>query len=105
MESISGNPRTVPMESSLSQPQIGEDAILEEPKTLDLHTGTALIGREDQDITLESLHLRQEAVNGTLDLYVVIRLLDSSRAVRTHLQNDVGLSEIYRFANHWVSPF
>jgi hypothetical protein len=41
--------------------------------TLDLHTNTALIGREDLDVTLSELHLEEEIVGGVVDIYAVLR--------------------------------
>ena len=76
--------------------------VSESNMALDLYTSTALIGRDDLDITLENLLLQQEAVRGTLTLYAVLRPIGNDGAVSTNGLNDIGANEIFRFSNHWV---
>ena len=65
--------------------------------TLDLHTVTALVGREDLDVTLEKLRLLEEAKNGVLDLYAVIRQVDIPNQ-----GTDTSWSDVFKLANYWV---
>ena len=64
--------------------------------TLDLHTDASLIGTESLDISLKDLRIGEEAVNGILNLYAVIRRPDSGGS------HQVGLTQVYRFAKCWV---
>ena len=65
-------------------------------ETLDLHTNTSLIGRAGLDITLHDLHLADEAIDGCVDIYAVVRQGEADGDV-------IGLDAHYRYANCWVS--
>ena len=63
--------------------------------TLDLHTNSALIGTEALDVTLRDLGIAEEAVNGIVELYAVVR-----RPINDG--NQVGLNQVYRISGCWV---
>ena len=65
-------------------------------ETLDLHTNTSLIARTGLDITLHELHLAEEARDGCVDIYSVVRQGEADGDV-------VGLDAHYRYSNCWVS--
>ena len=67
--------------------------------TLDLHTKTALIGREDLDVSLEFLRLHEESIDGYIDLYAVTRSLETC-PISSGYGN--SMDRIYRLSNSWV---
>ena len=67
---------------------------------LDLHTKTAMIGREDSSVTLDALRLHEEAIDRVVDLYVVIREAETS----TNQSYAVGLENLYMLTASWVLP-
>ena len=64
---------------------------------MDLHTATGPIEREDLNITLDGLHLSEEAKNGAVELYAVIRQIEPENRATQPIWKD-----IFSFANAWV---
>lgn len=84
---------------------------LNKNQTLDIHTITALIGRENVDVSLGDLGLHHEAVNDVLNIYAVIRQLETEKTdemeediAEERIQEDVdiGKNAIFRFDKKWV---
>jgi hypothetical protein len=74
-----------------------------EPKTIDLHTTCALIGRDELDITLEQLGLQHETVGGVLDLYAVIRPLPNKSDHLGKAEDEyIGKDAAFRADKSWV---
>ena len=67
--------------------------------TLDLHTKTAFIGRDDLSIDLRGLRLQEEQVGGCVDIYAVPRVLESGGSVIPH----TGKEGLYKLMNCWVN--
>jgi hypothetical protein len=68
--------------------------------TLDLHTSTALIGRDDLEITLGRLGLQHEAIDGIVNIYAVVRPIDNTKSTV-----DIGKDAVFRFEKSWVRPW
>ena len=69
-------------------------------ESLDLHTATALIGRNDIDITIGQLGLQHDAkeTDGVVGIYAVVRV-----AERTQSQSrGIGKDAVFRFSDRWV---
>jgi hypothetical protein len=69
--------------------------------TIDLHTKTALIGREDVDVSLGFLRLQDEEIGGCIDIYAVPRILEDT----TSASNVHSMESLYRVSNSWVRRF
>ena len=67
--------------------------------TLDLHTKTALIGREDLDVSLEFLRLHEESIDGYIDIYAVTRILEKEKIGDAYCNTK---DRIYTLTNSWV---
>lgn len=78
-------------------------------QTLDISTVTALIGRDNLDVSLGDLGLQHETVDEILNIYAVVRQLgtekrneeDSEEEIEVAI--DIGKNVIFRFDEKWVS--
>lgn len=73
-------------------------AVDKESIALNIYTKTAFIGRDDLSIDLRGLRLQEEQVGGCVDLYVVLRLLETGGTEIPH----TGKEGLYRLTNCWV---
>jgi hypothetical protein len=88
-----------PIKEKSNKPVVASAA--QELVTLDLHTRTGLIGRRDLKVTLASLRLYEEEVDGYIDIYAVSRVLE--RGVPNFIDMpEIGKECLFRFAAPWV---
>ena len=69
---------------------------------MDLHTRTGLIGRHDLDVTLASLRLDEEQVDGYVDIYAVRRVLEQGVPNWVD-QPEIGKNSLFTLSASWVS--
>lgn len=69
---------------------------------MDLHTRTGLIGRRDLEVTLASLRLDEEEIEGYIDIYAVCRVLE--RGVPNFVDlPEMGKDSLFKLSASWVS--
>jgi hypothetical protein len=95
----------VPLNSYDIVDMTGDDVPIAGPSntdimTLDLHTSTMLIARDDLDITLRQLGLQHEAIDGVVDIYAVVRPVDGANSAA-----DIGKDAVFRFEKSWVCRY
>ena len=100
VQKISSGLATGPIEAILKPAAVQNSA--QELITLDLHTITGLIGRRDLDVTLASLRLDEEEVNGYIDIYAVCRVLERGAPNFVDLP-EMGRDSLFKLSASWVS--
>jgi hypothetical protein len=71
--------------------------------TVDVHTRTGLIGRRDLDVTLASLRLDAEVIDGYLDIYAVVRALEPG-VPNFRDVSEFGKDVLFKMSESWVAP-
>ena len=91
------------------QPTAASPQNLTTHQTLDIHTITALIGRDNLDVSLGDLGLHHEAHDDVLNIYAVIRQLELENTKEEDVAEqmveeelDIGKNAVFRFGKRWV---
>jgi hypothetical protein len=88
-----------PITGNSNKPAVASAA--QELMTLDLYTRIGLIGRRDLEVTLISLRLHEEEVDGYVDIYVVSRVLE--RGLPNFIDMpEIGKECLFKLAVPWV---
>ena len=99
--SVQNASSTVAAAPTILSPAVVRSSV-QELTTLDLHTRTGLIGRRDLDVTLTSLRLDEEEVNGYIDIYAVCRVLERGAPKFVDLP-EMGRDSLFTLSASWVS--